>query len=269
MVRCPGAPTAKSRSSVSGVATRVKARTLAYESSPRARAWASRGSVPRARATRTRSRAAPRSSPTRQLSQAAQERNPVFQPSRVSNSRMRGGARSPRRDEPTARRSRRLADRARTFPWRVSLLLGRLYTSDFAPSGRRDERRSRDGRHFCDEQTRGDVAELLRRARTISTRCWQRAATVYARSCQAKNYGQHAAVPTDCTPGSNIRRSSGNRTRHAAVEQIKTVSKIGRPAGNQTPGRRGSRRPLSLPPQARVKEIAQTVAEKIDPEHRE
>src|SRR5881397_99852 len=75
----PPRPTPSSRSSVSGVATRVRARTLAYESSPRARAWARSGSVPRARATRTFSRAAPRSSPTRQLSQAAQERNPVFQ----------------------------------------------------------------------------------------------------------------------------------------------------------------------------------------------
>ena len=58
------------------------------ELAPR-QAWASRGSVPSARATRTRSRAAPRSSPTRQLSQAAQERKPVFQPSRASNSRIR------------------------------------------------------------------------------------------------------------------------------------------------------------------------------------
>ena len=47
----PARPTANSRSSVSGVATRVRARTLAYESSPRARAWASSGSVPRARYT--------------------------------------------------------------------------------------------------------------------------------------------------------------------------------------------------------------------------
>jgi hypothetical protein len=38
------------------------------------------GSVPSARATRTRSRAALRSSPTRQDSHAAQERNPLFQP---------------------------------------------------------------------------------------------------------------------------------------------------------------------------------------------
>src|SRR6058998_3814198 len=64
------------------------------ESSPRARARANRGSVPRARATRTRSRAAPRSSPTRQLSQAAQERKPVFQPPRASNSRMRSRRRA-------------------------------------------------------------------------------------------------------------------------------------------------------------------------------
>ena len=58
----------------------MRARTLAYDSSPRARASARSGSVPRARATRTRSRAAPRSSPTRQESQAAQERKPVFHP---------------------------------------------------------------------------------------------------------------------------------------------------------------------------------------------
>src|SRR5438309_10312070 len=48
----PARPTASSRSSVSGVATRVRARTLAYESSPRARAPARSGSVSSARATR-------------------------------------------------------------------------------------------------------------------------------------------------------------------------------------------------------------------------
>src|SRR5207245_545141 len=53
----PARPTPSSRSSVSGVATRVSARTLAYESSPRARARASRGREPSARATRTFSRA--------------------------------------------------------------------------------------------------------------------------------------------------------------------------------------------------------------------
>ena len=36
---------ASNRASMSGVATRVRARTLAYDSSPRASAWASRGSV--------------------------------------------------------------------------------------------------------------------------------------------------------------------------------------------------------------------------------
>jgi len=90
----PARPTASSRASVAGVATRVSARTLAYESSPRARAWASAGSVPRARATRTFSRAAPRSSPTRQLSHAAQERKPVFQPPRASNARIRSRRRA-------------------------------------------------------------------------------------------------------------------------------------------------------------------------------
>ena len=50
-------------------------------------ASARRGSDPRARATRTFSRAAPGSSPTRQASQSAHERKPVFQPLRASNSR--------------------------------------------------------------------------------------------------------------------------------------------------------------------------------------
>src|SRR5437867_6486423 len=98
---------------------------------------------------------------------------------------------------------------------------------------------------FLRRQTRGDVAELLWRAGTLSTRSCQHAATVYARSCQAKNYGRHATVLTDRTPVSNIRRLSDaraeNRTRHSAAEQLKTVSKIRRPAGNQTPGLRGSR----------------------------
>src|SRR5438128_4033089 len=85
----PARPTVRSRSSVSGVATRVRARTLAYESSPRDNAWANRGNVSWACATRTRSRAAPISSPTRQLNHAAHERKPVFQPARESNARMR------------------------------------------------------------------------------------------------------------------------------------------------------------------------------------
>ena len=68
----PARATFSSRSSVSGAATRVTARTLEYDSSPRAKAPARSGNVPRARATRTFSRAAPRSSPTRQLNQAAE-----------------------------------------------------------------------------------------------------------------------------------------------------------------------------------------------------
>mgnify|MGYP003694201453 CR=1 FL=1 len=77
-----------------GVATRVRARTLAYDNSPRASAWASSGSVARARATRTFSRAVPRSRPIRQLSQSAQERNPLHQPPRASNSRIRSRRRA-------------------------------------------------------------------------------------------------------------------------------------------------------------------------------
>src|SRR4030095_1760012 len=84
----PARPIPRSRSSVSGVATRVRARTLAYESSPRASAWARAGRVPRVRAPRTLSRAAPRSIPPRQLSHAAQERKPEFHPPRRSNSRI-------------------------------------------------------------------------------------------------------------------------------------------------------------------------------------
>jgi hypothetical protein len=90
----PDRPTVSKRASVSGVATRVRARTFAYDSSPRARAWANSGSVARARATRTFSRAAPRSSPIRQLSQSAQERNPALQPPRASNSRIRSRRRA-------------------------------------------------------------------------------------------------------------------------------------------------------------------------------
>jgi hypothetical protein len=59
---------------------RVRARTLAYDSSPRASASARSGRLLKARATRTLSRAAPRSSPTRQLSQWAQERKSLFPP---------------------------------------------------------------------------------------------------------------------------------------------------------------------------------------------
>jgi hypothetical protein len=90
----PARPTASSRSSVSGVATLVSARTFEYDSSPRARACASRGSDPNARATRTCSRAAPGSSPTRQDSHAAHERKPLPQPPRASNARMRSSSRA-------------------------------------------------------------------------------------------------------------------------------------------------------------------------------
>src|SRR5262249_51045768 len=46
----PARPTARRRSSVSGVATRVSSRTLAYDNSPRASACDRSGSVPSARA---------------------------------------------------------------------------------------------------------------------------------------------------------------------------------------------------------------------------
>ena len=55
----PARPTASSRSSVSGVATRVSARIFEYDSSPQASASFNRGSDPSAFATRTRSHAAP------------------------------------------------------------------------------------------------------------------------------------------------------------------------------------------------------------------
>ena len=71
-----------------GVATRVTARTFEYETLPRRMASLSFGNSPRARATRTCSRAAPGESPARQLSQCAHVRQPS-QPSRSSNSRMR------------------------------------------------------------------------------------------------------------------------------------------------------------------------------------
>jgi hypothetical protein len=79
---------ASSRASVSGVAIRVSARTLAYDTSPRPRAAAISGSSPTARATRTRSRAAPGSSPTFHPSHAAQEGKPLAQPCLASNSRI-------------------------------------------------------------------------------------------------------------------------------------------------------------------------------------
>ncbi len=90
----PARPSASSRSSVSVVATRVRARIFEYDSSPQASTCASRGSEPRARATRTCSRAAPGSSPTRQVSHAAHERKPWLQPPRASNSRIRSSSRA-------------------------------------------------------------------------------------------------------------------------------------------------------------------------------
>jgi hypothetical protein len=59
----------RSAASVSGVATRVRARTLAYEMAPRAIAALTFGSNASACATRTFSRAAPSAIPGRQWSQ--------------------------------------------------------------------------------------------------------------------------------------------------------------------------------------------------------
>ncbi len=58
-----------SLASFSGVATRVRARTLAYDSLAVRRASSVAGSLPRARATRTFSRAVAWSHPRRQASQ--------------------------------------------------------------------------------------------------------------------------------------------------------------------------------------------------------
>ena len=69
------------------MATRVIARTFAYEMTPRRIAALTRGSVASAFATRTFSREAPRSMPVRQCNQWAHERKPLFQPLRSSNSR--------------------------------------------------------------------------------------------------------------------------------------------------------------------------------------
>src|SRR5207244_8009557 len=136
-------------------------------------------------------------------------------------------------------RARRLGCPVRACPRPVSLLLGRLYTSDFEPSERRDKRRSRDGRHFCDEQTGSDVSELVRRAGTPSTRSCQRAATGCVRSCQAKIANNMPLSPQTARLDPISDAQAENRTGHAAVEQIKAVSKIRRPAGGA----------LRLPPQ--------------------
>src|SRR2546426_9000979 len=79
---------------------------------------------------------------------------------------------------------------------------------------------------FCDDQTRGAVSELLWRAGRLSTRCWQHAATVYARSCQAKITDNMPLSPQTARLDPISDAQAENRTRHAAVEQIKTVSKI-------------------------------------------
>src|SRR5687767_9603192 len=65
-----------SSSSLSAVATRVSARTLAYESSPQENAWWISGSSGSRRATRTCSRAARGVSAQRQASHSAQEARP-------------------------------------------------------------------------------------------------------------------------------------------------------------------------------------------------
>ena len=77
------------RASFSAVATRVSARTLAYDSLPTRRASSMAGNLPSARATRTFSRAVAASNPTRHASQCAQETAPCSpQPHCSSNCRI-------------------------------------------------------------------------------------------------------------------------------------------------------------------------------------
>ena len=119
---------AKSRSaaSFSGVATRVSARTLAYGIAPRAIVALTIGSVARAWATRTFSRAAPSAIPVRQCNQCAHDAKPPSQPVRSSNSCSstssswwRRGAVPPARRSPRrARRSKWAAAWWRTRSWR-------------------------------------------------------------------------------------------------------------------------------------------------------
>ena len=78
----PACAKSSSAASLSGVATRVSARTLAYEIAPRCMVALMRGSVARAWATRTFSRAAPKAMPVRQCSQCAQDAKPLFHPVR-------------------------------------------------------------------------------------------------------------------------------------------------------------------------------------------
>ena len=76
----------RSFSSLAGVATRVIARTLAYDSRPLLRASAVRGRSSSARAARTRSRAGPILVPVRQASHSAQDPKSSFHPPRRSKS---------------------------------------------------------------------------------------------------------------------------------------------------------------------------------------
>src|SRR2546425_336652 len=180
----PARPTARSRSSVSAVATRVSARTLEYDSSPRASACASLGSVPGARATRTRSRAEPRSSPTRQDSHAAHERKPVFQPPRASNSRMRSSRRavaasrcadssaiaSPSRSSSTTGSGVGETLGVLMFIGESSVALRRLYTPIFERPRRPQDARSRRDPRFFGQVRDAITAASPRRAGAGSAR---------------------------------------------------------------------------------------------------
>ena len=135
----PPRPTPNSRASVSGVATRVRARTFAYDSSPRASAWASSGNVPRARATRTSSgRAEVEADPPAQpVSAGAEPVTPAaagVEPRMRSRRRAEAASRcadssaisSPSRSSSTTgRRVVRMVSSGSA--WRASLLLARLH----------------------------------------------------------------------------------------------------------------------------------------------
>src|SRR5439155_23714223 len=81
-------------------------------------------------------------------------------------------------------------------PWRVPLLLRRLYTRGSEPSGRRAKRRSRHDRHFFDERIRDGFSGLLSTAGTAGTRWCRHAATAHARSCQAEIAADTPLPPT-------------------------------------------------------------------------
>ena len=216
----PARPTASSRSSVSGVATRVSARTLEYDSSPRASACGQ----PRQRAERARhphvlaggARGEPHA-PGEPGGAGAEAGVPALAGVELADEveQAGGGGVEMRRQlgdlvaEPVQIRGLQGGGNERaSFHARVSLRLGRLYTAVFGATCEPPERAIQDARSkFFDLPVLSPIAGPVRAAEAAFAGHRRHAALSTGRSCQAETA---AVMPPPARP-SLWRRSAPPR----------------------------------------------------------